>query len=90
MTLKRLNRLFEKALAEGRDQLTTLESIDALEAYGIRTCKYAFAKNVDEAAAEANKIGYPVVMKITSTKISHKTEVGGVVVGINGEKDIRT
>ena len=78
------------ALKENRSQLTTLESIDVLDAYGIRTCKYAFASNVDEAAAEANKIGYPVVMKITSTKISHKTEVGGVIVGINSEEHLRT
>lgn len=77
------------ALKEGRGQLTTLESIDVLDAYGIRTCKYAFAVNVDEAAAEANKIGYPVVMKITSTKISHKTEVGGVIVGITSEEHLR-
>lgn len=81
--------IIAKALKEGRSQLTTLESIDVLEAYGIRTCKYAFASNVDEAAAEANRIGYPVVMKITSTKISHKTEIGGVIVGINSEEQLR-
>jgi len=78
-----------KSLKEGRGQLTTLESIDVLDAYGIRTCKYAFASNVNEAANEANKIGYPVVMKITSTKISHKTEVGGVIVGITSEENLR-
>lgn len=82
--------IIRTALKEDRDQLTTLESIDVLEAYGIRSCKYAFADNVDDAAAEANKIGYPVVMKITSTKISHKTEVGGVIVGIQSEADLRT
>ena len=81
--------IISKALQEGRSQLTTLESIDILETYGIRTCKYAFASNVDEAAAEANKIGYPVVMKITSTKISHKTEIGGVIVGINSEEQLK-
>jgi acetyltransferase len=81
--------IIKAALAENRGQLTTLESIDVLDAYGIRTCKYAFASNVDEAAAEANKIGYPVVMKITSTKISHKTEVGGVIVGITSEENLR-
>jgi acetyltransferase len=81
--------IFKAALAEKRDQLTTLESIDVLEAYGIRTCKYAFASNVNDAANEANKIGYPVVMKITSTKISHKTEVGGVIVNIGSEEELR-
>jgi acetate---CoA ligase (ADP-forming) len=82
--------IISKALKEDRSQLTTLESIDVLDAYGIRTCKYAFASNVNEAANEANKIGYPVVMKITSTKISHKTEVGGVIVGITSEEHLRS
>ncbi len=86
---EKTEKIIINALQEGRGQLTTLESIDVLDAYGIRTCKYAFAANVNEAAAEANKIGYPVVMKITSTKISHKTEVGGVIVGITSEEHLR-
>ena len=86
---EKVKQIFRSALAEGRDQLTTLESIDVLDAYGIRTCKYAFAANVDEAASVANKIGYPVVMKITSTQISHKTEIGGVIVGIKSEEELR-
>lgn len=81
--------IIKAALKENRDQLTTLESIDVLEAYGIRSCRYAFANGVEECVKEANKIGYPIVMKITSTKISHKTEVGGVVVGIANEEDLR-
>ncbi len=85
----KVKEIISCALNQGRSQLTTLESIDVLEAYGIRTCKYAFASNVDEAANEANKIGYPVVMKITSTKISHKTEIGGVIVGISSEEQLR-
>ncbi len=86
---KRTSEIIAKVLQEGRNQLTTLESIDVLDAYGIRTCKYAYASNIDEAAAEANKIGYPVVMKITSTKISHKTEIGGVIVDIKNEEHLR-
>ncbi len=81
--------IISKAVSENRSQLTTLESIDVLDAYGIRTCKYAFAGDVDEAVREANKIGYPIVMKITSVKISHKTEIGGVIVGINSEAELR-
>ena len=86
---QKVKEIFNNAINEDRDQLTTLESIDILDAYGIRICKHAFASNVDEAASEANKIGYPVVMKITSTKISHKTEIGGVIVGINSEQELR-
>ncbi len=82
-------QLFIQALYEGRDQLTTLESIDLLSAYGIRTCKYDFAANLEDALKVANEIGYPVVMKITSTKISHKTEIGGVIVNIKSENELK-
>ena len=81
--------VIKKSLSEGRAQLTTLESIDVLNAYGIRACKYGLATNVDEAANVANGIGYPVVMKITSKTISHKTDVGGVIVGIQSEEHLR-
>jgi acetyltransferase len=60
-----------------------------LEAYGIRACKYGLATNVEEAVNVANITGYPVVMKITSKTISHKTDVGGVVVGIQSEEHLR-
>ncbi len=89
VNIQKVKEVISEALMQGRSQLTTLESIDVLESYGIRTCKYAFALNVNEAVSEANKIGYPVVMKITSTKISHKTEIGGVIVGINSEEQLR-
>ncbi|MFH0702081.1 MAG: acetate--CoA ligase family protein [bacterium] len=82
-------QIFENVIKEKRDQLTTLESIDVLKAYGIRTCKYAFAANIDESINVANEIGYPVVMKITSTKISHKTEIGGVIVNIKNDEELR-
>ncbi len=81
--------IIKNALKEGRDQLTTLESIDVLDAYGIRACRYDFAKNIDEAANAANKIGYPVVMKMTSKTTSHKTDVGGVIVNIQSEEQLR-
>ncbi len=82
-------RIIKTSINEGRDQLTTLESIDVLEAYGIRACKYGLATNVEEAVNVANITGYPVVMKITSKTISHKTDVGGVVVGIQSEEHLR-
>ncbi len=53
-----------------------------LEAYGIRFARAALARTVDEAVAAAETIGYPVVLKVASPEISHKTEVGGVVLGL--------
>lgn len=79
--------IISKVLSEKRDMLTTLESMDVLKHYGINTCKYAEAKDAEDAAAKADQIGYPVVMKILSKTVSHKSDVGGVVVNIqNGEQ----
>lgn len=82
-------QIIKGALAENRDQLTTLESIDLLDSYGIRACKYGLATTLEQAVNVANGIGYPVVMKITSKTTSHKTDVGGVIVGIQSEEALR-
>ena len=86
---KRAKEIIAQSINEGRDQLTTRESIDVLEAYGIRVCKSGFATTEDEAVAIANSIDYPVVMKMTSKTTSHKTDVGGVRVNIQSEAQLR-
>lgn len=78
----KVEQIIKQSLSEGRDQLTTLESIDVLQAYGIRACKYGLATTKEQAVSVADSIGYPVVMKMTSKTTSHKTDVGGVVVNI--------
>lgn len=82
-------KIIKAAVAEGREQLTTLESIDVLDAYGIRACKYGLATNEAEVVELGNSIGYPVVMKMTSKTTSHKTDVGGVRVNIQSEEQLR-
>lgn len=77
-----VEKIIRQSISEGRDQLTTLESIDVLNAYGIRACKYGLATNKSQALSVAETVGYPVVMKMTSKTTSHKTDVGGVVVNI--------
>lgn len=86
---QKVKEIILKSVKEGRDQLTTLESIDVLQAYGIRACKYGLATNIDEVVTLGNSIGYPVVMKMTSKTTSHKTDVGGVVVNIRSEEQLR-
>lgn len=86
---QKVKEIILKSVKEGRDQLTTLESIDVLQAYDIRACKYGLATNIDEAVTLGNSIGYPVVMKMTSKTTSHKTDVGGVVVNIRSEEQLR-
>lgn len=85
----RARAIIAEAVAEGRDQLSTRESIDVLEAYGVRVCQAGFARTEEEAVAIADRIGYPIVMKMTSKTTSHKTDVGGVRVGIASAEDLR-
>lgn len=86
---EKATKIIKQSLAEDRAQLTTLESIDVLDAYGIRACKYGLATNEEEVAKLGNEIGYPVVMKMTSKTTSHKTDVGGVRVNIQSEEQLR-
>lgn len=56
---------------------------------GIDVPRFAWAGNADHAAAAAAEIGYPVVVKVVSPRVIHKTEVGGVVTGVSSEGDLR-
>ena len=60
-----------------------------LEAYSIRKPASQLAATPDEAVTIANRIGYPVVLKIASPDILHKTDVGGVKVGLANAQDVR-
>ncbi len=84
-----VDALFAAARAENRAELTTRESLDVLAAYGVRVCQAGFAKTEDEAVAVADRIGYPVVMKMTSKTTSHKTDVGGVRVNLASAEEVR-
>ena len=61
---------------------------ELLECYGIRFAATKFAKNADEAAKIARKIGFPVVIKLASATITHKTDVGGVQLNIKSESEV--
>jgi acetyltransferase len=75
--------------ATDRTILTEYESKKLLEAYGIPTTKTEIATTVDEAVAWAEKIGYPVVLKLYSLTITHKTDVGGVVLNLRDANAVR-
>jgi len=75
-------KIIAAAKAEGRKALTEAEGKRIFAAYGMPTPGEATVKNADDAVKECNRIGYPVVMKILSPDIAHKTDVGGVVVGV--------
>ncbi|MFC3455667.1 acetate--CoA ligase family protein [Amycolatopsis speibonae] len=77
-----VEKILEKVAAEGRSSLTAPEGRDVCEAYGIPTPHERLATTAEEAVAQAEEIGLPVVLKIVSPDILHKTEAGGVLVGL--------
>lgn len=81
--------LLERASAEGRSRLDELESLELLQAYGIPTAPAVLATSAAAAAAAGDSIGYPLVLKIVAPAIVHKTEVGGVEVGIDSAVEAR-
>jgi acetyltransferase len=75
-------RLLAQARAAGRQKLSELEVLGVLTAYGIPTAPARLAREPGDAARAATEIGYPVVLKVVSPQIVHKTEVGGVRVNL--------
>lgn len=84
-----VGKLFDAVRAEGRNLLTELESKQVLEAYGIPTVKTRLANSAEEAAAIAQELGFPVVIKINSKSITHKTDVGGVVLNLKNAEAVQ-
>ena len=77
-----VRKILDQAKAARREALTAPEARGVCEAYGITIPKEGVATSADEAAKLASGIGFPVVMKIVSPQILHKTEAGGVIVGV--------
>ena len=73
----------------GRTILTEFEAKEVLAAYGIPTVQTEVAHSPDEAAELANRIGYPIVLKLDSETITHKTDVGGVRLNLQNAEDVR-
>jgi acetyltransferase len=84
-----LTVIMRDAARENREILTETEAKKLLEDYCLPTVKTLVAKTADEAARMAMNVGYPVVLKILSPQIVHKTEAGGVILDIATEAELR-
>ncbi len=80
--------VFAKVRADGRDLLLGPEAAQVAELYKIPAAPSKLAGDVDAAVAAAEAIGYPVVLKIASPDIMHKTDVGGVKVGLKTKEEV--
>jgi acetyltransferase len=86
----RVGQIMDQARKSGRLLLNEFESKAVLSAYGIPTVETRTAKSEDEAARHAAEIGFPVVLKIFSDTITHKTDVGGVRLNLQNESAVRS
>ncbi len=86
---KRVDTIFKAARADNRKVLLPPEAADVARAYGIPAPPCVLAEKAEDAVKHAAEMGYPVVMKIVSPDILHKTDIGGVVLNINTPDMVR-
>jgi len=86
---RKANRLLDAVLAKGRTLLTEAESKELLTAYGIPTVPTRIARKAGDAVSIADKMGYPVVLKLFSETVTHKTDVGGVKLNLANATAVR-
>ena len=84
-----IKQIFDDTINTDHKVITEEASKSILKNYGVQVPPYALVTSADSAVKEAKKIGFPLVMKIVSPQILHKTDVGGVKVGINSIKDVK-
>lgn len=87
--MKAAKKIFKNALSEGRTFVLEHEAKDIMRAYDIPIPPYETAATEDDAVSKAKKIGYPVVLKILSKDILHKSDAGGVKLNLLTDDDVR-
>jgi len=85
----KVSTIIQGALKEGRKALLEYEANEVCRQYGVPVAKVKLSTTLDEAVKNAEEIGYPVVLKIVSPDILHKSDAGGVVVNINSADEVR-
>ena len=80
--------VIDRAKAEGRTVLTEIESKQVLEEAGVPTATARLAKTAEEAVNAAKKFGYPTVLKVVSPDVTHKSDVGGVRLGLDSPEAV--
>ncbi|MGA2309392.1 MAG: acetate--CoA ligase family protein [Candidatus Bathyarchaeia archaeon] len=87
--LNETSRILSQVSKEGRKSLLETEAKAVCIEYGIPVTKFDLAKSEEEAVKFANAIGFPTVLKIVSPDIIHKSDIGGVIVGLKNADDVR-
>jgi len=86
---RKVENIIDRHLRKGIREIGETESKEILEAYGFVTPKGSVATTAEQAANIAQQLGFPVVLKIWSPDILHKSDVGGVQIGLRSAKEVR-
>ena len=89
MEERTVEQLIASAAASRRTALSEIEAKQVIGALGVAVVIPDHARTPDEAVAAASRRGYPAVLKVLSPEVSHKSEVGGVALGLNSEREVR-
>lgn len=89
MTTAEAAEIVPRARAEGRALLSEVEAKAMLAEFGVAVTDTRLAASVDEAVAIAGELGYPIALKVVADEITHKTDVGGVELGIADAEELR-
>lgn len=87
--VRKAEEILARARGAGRHRLTEVEALKVLQAYGIPTVPFRVVHSEEDAVETALEMGFPVVVKIFSPDLIHKTEAGGVVVDIRSPEEVR-
>ncbi len=87
---QRVARMIDEIRAGGRTLLTEHEEKQLFQAYGLPVLETRLAETLDQAVLAANGIGYPVAVKLHSTSLTHKSDVGGVCLNLRTGNEVRT
>jgi acetyltransferase len=86
---QRVRQIIQQVRASGRTLLTEVEAKEVLAAYDVPVVSAISCRSTDEAVASARKIGYPVVLKLLSSTLTHKSDVGGVKLNLADDQAVR-
>ena len=86
--MNQTSQIISQAKKEGRKALLEPEAKTICMEYGIPVTKFKLASNPNEAAKYADEIGYPVVLKIVSPDVIHKSDAGGVIVNLKNPAEV--
>ena len=85
---REVEKIVEKILASGRNAALPDESLEIVKMFGIDVPDYALVKSAEEAVEVSKKIGYPLVLKIASQDVLHKSDIGGVVINLKNAEEL--